>query len=941
MENVIPGIYATISDYNKINLSTTPTLTQNAVVYFCDLPDFVYVPDEESSDINAVKKVRLVPNKLIPVTNQKDILGLLSGTNIVDGILTQAQKDELKCKEITNILKTLGSQIELGEVALVKIVKKDGNRPDMKNIYEVQQALENAYEKLESFKCSQIVIVGLPAELDFEKVKPDSSKFELDFINDPAILKQETINNYIYEFSPAGSHNDIKVELCLEQPEETFVHTPEGEPTLESTIIKEYGIDSEEASYLLTGNVKVNGKIVKEGIQLKYEDEKLITVEEVLVPVIQGECTIQLVEGTVFKTLVTEDLSGKLVVRCSDGVPMMNVYESTETRIVRSKLSNKTPLVGEEVTVTLEFNNPITIDDIEFSSTNIVNNEPTISEDGKVYTSKVKSESEQGEQEFSFNLNGKTPITLSLNISSGRKLSRSGEVVVEYPGETLISTQNQSFVINITKENSPWIQAINKNNKVETDLITVLEGVVEGVEKYNPKKSGSFDIKFKKDNEVISAVISGTQGEVEVELKTEQSPKGVIVSENKEIKLNEMTLVLKKGLVVFNSIKPLVRNKYFSRTDIQLNPVYTINYLKQNTEPVMESLKFVRQLVKTLSETLIVWGTTPCQSDDPEKIQEHVQNLVNLPKFKNGFKIRMNSGTDIDLGKFLTVVYGTPKLNGVGGITGDISTRVIDYERENGGTGEIKNKTNKIFVSDYSNFDVNSDVELRTYCGVTEVKKRFVIVDKKEVLGQNMIVLNSEVDTGEFPLDSFEVFLTNLDNVDTNGSYAASIFASSSNEEKDKAPVQKDLTERCDTTLPYSVKEILIKNKFTVIDNDPSTGLGIIVSSPVMTRTDSDYQDRIDIGTVFYFLQKLRNVANSKKNKRFPNKEDKILFEDELKEVFVQEMNKTDSLITGYNFSANFEKLDSYGHVYGTFKIQPSKKLQVVEFNGGIAKIQD
>lgn len=943
MENImIPGIYATISDYNKMNLNTTPALTQKAVVYFCDLPDFVYLPDEASSDVNAVKRVRLVPNKLIPVTNQKEFLGLLTGSNIVEGILTQQQKEELQCKEVINLMKILGPQIELGEVALVKIVKRDGNRPNMNNIYEVQQALENAYEKLESFKASQIVIVGLPAELDFEKVKPDSSKFELDYINDPAVIKQETIHNYVYEFSPVGSHTDIKVELELDQPKSTFIHTPtESDPTLEATIIKEYGLDSEEASYLLTGNVKVNGIIVKNGIQLKYLEEKLITEEEIIVNILKDECSLQLDAGTVFKTVITEDLEGKKVVKCIEDIPLMNSYESTEPRIVKSTISNTTPIVGEEVTLTLELNESITLEDIEFTSTNLVNNEASLSEDGKVYTSKVKSETEQGKQEFSIGLKGKEPITLSLTIGAGKKSTRGTESVVEYPAEIIISEANQGVIVNITKENSPWIQAINKNTNIETDLITVLEGKVEGIEKYSPNKSGSFEVKFKKENENVNVIITGSQGEFEGLVNVEQTSDGIVISEDTNIKLNNMTLVLKKGLLALNTARSFVRTRYFSKTDIPLNPVYTINYLKSNTEPVMESLKFVQKLVQTLSETLIVWGVTPCDSEDPEKILEYVQNLVNLPKFKNGFKVRLNSGTDVDLGKFLSVVYGTPRQNGVGGINGSISTRLVDYEREDGGVGEVKEKTNKIFVENYNNFEINSNVELRTYLGVNEIKEKAIIIDKKEVLGKYMLVLNKELDTSKFPLNGFEVFVTNLDNVDLNGSYAAAIFATSSNDEKDRAPVQKDLSEKCDITLPYSVKELLIKNKFTVIDNDPTTGLGIVVSSPVMTRTDSDYQDRIDIGSVLYFLNKLRTVANSKKNKRFPSKEDKVLFEDELKEVFVQEMNKQDSLIVGYNFAADFRRLDSHGYVSGKFKIQPSKKLQVVEFNGGIAKIQE
>ena len=144
---MVPGFYATIEDYQLSTLETAPKLKEDAILFFGDLPDFVYLPDENSTNVEAVKRVRITPNTVLPVTNVKELVKTLTGKNILDGILTQEQKEELLCKDMINVINMSEQLANEGKLALVKIVKRDGTRPDINNKFEVYQAVENASEK--------------------------------------------------------------------------------------------------------------------------------------------------------------------------------------------------------------------------------------------------------------------------------------------------------------------------------------------------------------------------------------------------------------------------------------------------------------------------------------------------------------------------------------------------------------------------------------------------------------------------------------------------------------------------------------------------------------------------------------------------------------------------------------------------------------------------
>lgn len=353
----------------------------------------------------------------------------------------------------------------------------------------------------------------------------------------------------------------------------------------------------------------------------------------------------------------------------------------------------------------------------------------------------------------------------------------------------------------------------------------------------------------------------------------------------------------------------------------------------------MKSLEFAQELTKNLSETLIVWGVKPPESNDPEELIKYANALVELPKFKRGFKKRLSASKEIDLGMFLSVVVGSQKVNGIGGVSNFPQVRVFDYERANGGAGEIKPFTDKLFIEYTDAFRTGMNVELRTYVGVKSVVLKARVLSTKIVLGKTMLTLDTMIDTAMFDLNGFDVMIANVDSKDKTGSYTAAVFAVKAYGEKDRSPVAQELPGMCDINFPGEAQRILLTNRFTVVNVDPVSGKGIVVDCPLMTRIDSDFKERSQIGCVLYFLKRLREVANSKKGKKFPQKEQKVLFEDEMRDIFKNELPLADAIISKFEFLADMSKLDSKGFLSVKFKVVDTKKFKTAEFSGGLAKL--
>lgn len=951
----VPGLYATIEDYNLISLETPQSLSENAIVLFGDLPDFVYVPDENSTDVNAVKRVRISPNTIIPITNVQEAINSLTGANILDGILTQAQKDELICKDMITALKLGENSATAGELAIVKIVKRDGNRPDTNNKFEVFQALQNTYEKLGNVKCSQIIPVGIAGDDDF--VDGDEKQPEM-IIRQPeteyGAVEQDKVFNDIYNFNPVEAKSNIKVEFALEKTD--FLNTES--TSEEATLVKTHGLDAPEVAHLFKGKVLVDGVVKATGVELEFKEDKFLSKVDVNVPVVEGEANVALEAGTIFATLktTTNDQGKKVAVMTGGGMPALNFYEREKVipEIADCNISATTCSVGDDIVIsgTLketpnEFNTRIETPGFDVKqAVDLDFDDPELKTFKGILTAK-----EEGTHKIVFTLTAPSeekPFEWEITVGAATARKRSTVRAVARKAREIeyVDGINQHVFIDIVKATSNWIQITNEGNLKETvDKIAVLEGTRDGVEQYNPTTAGTYKLEFFEEEDKCIAVISDPaeekeEMEFEIEVKEEEGAK--VVAKATYLKLADMTIVLYSGLVVVPVAQSVDvrRSVYFdAKSDTITRPVYVINYVPADAENIMESLKYVKNQINAFSEVLMVWGVRPPSSVDPNTIKKYAQALVNTPKFQKGFKVRTSATKETDLGAFLSVVVGTIKSNGVGGISNFDSYRVVDFERNAGGSGTVKPMTDKLFVELTNDFSRGTNVEIRTYVGVKEKVVEAIVLSTKEVLGRTMITLDTEIDTSVFDLDGFEIMISNTDSKDRHGSFAAVTFAIQANQERDRAPIQQDITGTADVNFSQEMLELLGKNKFTVISKNLITGNGLVVDTPTMARTDSDFQSRSSIGALLALLKQLRKVADTKKGKRFPKKEDKVMLEEDLRSVFKNEMDRSDSLITAYEFAADMSKLDTKGYLSVKFRIRDARKLEVVEFAGGLAKL--
>ena len=151
----LPGTTAVISDYN-LNPADEVIKPGKIRLIMADLPDTVTVQDE--ADPMKTRKVRIQPFSPIVVYNVEKMIKYLQGTNILG-------EKNTEYLDVVNLLKLYVGKEE--PVALVKIVKRNHNRPDPDNLHEMTEAFEYTIENLKNFPAGIILPVGVSAEDDF------------------------------------------------------------------------------------------------------------------------------------------------------------------------------------------------------------------------------------------------------------------------------------------------------------------------------------------------------------------------------------------------------------------------------------------------------------------------------------------------------------------------------------------------------------------------------------------------------------------------------------------------------------------------------------------------------------------------------------------------------------------------------------------------------
>lgn len=151
---MLPGFYVNIEDTNQ----SKPAEVKLKDVYtiFGILPEKMKTRDEDGE----IEEVFIEPNEPIMLSSAQEAIETLENNSLV---LT---------REIKNIIRLIpdGSNI-----AIVRIVKRNGDEPDPNSLTDMYEALDFAFENLENFQTREIILAGISLDnavaLDPNKVQ--------------------------------------------------------------------------------------------------------------------------------------------------------------------------------------------------------------------------------------------------------------------------------------------------------------------------------------------------------------------------------------------------------------------------------------------------------------------------------------------------------------------------------------------------------------------------------------------------------------------------------------------------------------------------------------------------------------------------------------------------------------------------------------------------
>lgn len=139
---MLPGFYLTIEDNQTAAENTAPL--ENVYLIYAIMSELMKTEDSEGN----VEEVYVEPNKPLVISDSNEAIKTLEVSNLALN------------REIKNIIKLIPSGADTS-IALVRIVKRDGESPNPKSLVEMYEALDFAFENTENFPAKEIIISGL------------------------------------------------------------------------------------------------------------------------------------------------------------------------------------------------------------------------------------------------------------------------------------------------------------------------------------------------------------------------------------------------------------------------------------------------------------------------------------------------------------------------------------------------------------------------------------------------------------------------------------------------------------------------------------------------------------------------------------------------------------------------------------------------------------
>ena len=297
----VPGIYAIIEEGS---LSANPiTEVGKTPTIICDAPDYFFVADAVYGGVNGVRAVAVNDNTVYVIENPDELLKTIRGEIFAEGALTQDQLDSMRCPQLENALEIAKEAKK--RFAFVKMIKRDGSRPDMSNTLEVYQAHEYTAEALSVVNVGKIVPFGFSIDQVFaldeaeaassltieSKVGSFNKYDETVFANKYTLdIERDTTATVLFRVEDHGATttdsiaNDVKANI--------FVRDAQG---VEKKVLGDLAVEYK-------GNFDYNGTTAK----------AIVLAENTVVNVLPGEVELSMNKGTLVAIVAAEG-SGDLI----------------------------------------------------------------------------------------------------------------------------------------------------------------------------------------------------------------------------------------------------------------------------------------------------------------------------------------------------------------------------------------------------------------------------------------------------------------------------------------------------------------------------------------------------------------------------------------------------------------------------------------------------
>ena len=874
MSRKIPGLNATIVDYQiKADTVTDPG---ELVVILCDLPDQISITDDNGEIVSVV-----VPaNVPLLVNAATDLANLITGTQLVNGLDSLTGKD--RNLDIVNVLPMLSSTLPL---AVCKIVRRNGERPDTTDMKQMYEALELAYESLENYPAGRIVPLGVSIE---------------DSVVTANKINYENFKGFTIANADVAKIIDPIVTFEKEEYQDTYKNLNLALSFVNDTTLK--------AKIALTDSgsgVSLINTTFDLGLDIIFDPSAALTA--------QYKTLLNLVKpnGSFITTPVNVPLDSYL--------PLIQA-STYLANIASAKAENSFGIV----------------DPAEFEVAGVAT--PI----AKAYTQDLfVSGIKIGTFKIDFNFavpNGVVYDTGSYtvdwaNLVGSDKVIKSFDSVVDpgtwYNGTTFLLL-NEAGVTIVNPVDKNLTATASQKISVDPALFSIISN--SSLEILALDRSS-----FTVEKHVISSDVRTTDVvgiDFDANINTFSVSSLIVISEAKvesgaaKLVVNEEEIVIEADKVLFEEDKAIVLENF----ELNFKDSIKIKFLKGLQLPVAGSdfeieitvvpanatfdarlVQACFELTTQMNDCVGYMGVKPPKTTSSEDIKAQVTRVINKIGTKSYAK-----GT-LDHGAHLVVTTGAQKVDGYGGVTDFSETKITGFNK----------LTNTVSVDESLTFAIGDKVDLIAIRkGKYLVNENVVSEIVKTTTGYDLVLKLTldETFTNSSLVSTRKIQISNAK--DRTGSFLAALYAVEANNYGiDKAPFNYTLPGSNEIMYSSTQLKNLSTARITPVTRKAFNTNGYVFDTPTMAGTSSDFQDQGTFGLVLYFIRQLRKIAEARKGQRFGAADKQVVFQTELETPFKAQNGIT---ITGYKLTVDFDTLNSSGELKVSFQIKEAKKLKVI-----------